>query len=172
MSIEKANKFANFPADEQVKCMLSQIEADTRIEAESADVDAMIAHYIETGEYKPIEQKTDGLDLQRTVAEMQNGEIWVEQMKGVRAYLAQITGPCAVYKAKRHFIDGDESQLSQARKGRIVYDVTELDDGVYEAQSTWRSMRRHRVYFVLRGGSIEILDDLDAALEVQEAMDY
>lgn len=56
----------------------------------------------------------------------------------------------------------DES-LSRAGNGSQWYTLV---DGVYEAESVWRSGQRHRAYFAVRGGKIRVLKSKDAALAV------
>lgn len=110
-----------------------------------------------------ITPEPQGLNLCRNEAITDTGEIRCEQMRGVNAYLAQITGRCPRYGLRRAFVRADESDLSRAGNGRLSWDVSGLEPGVYEAQSTWRSMTAHRTYFTVDcAGQIEIIEKRDA----------
>jgi hypothetical protein len=97
--------------------------------------------------------KAFGLELNRKQELIGVDCITLEQSKGARAWLARITGKSKQYGFEREFINPSNRYLS--RNGNGLINFNDLNPGVYEANSTWRSMRSQRVYFVVQiDGSI------------------
>lgn len=103
-----------------------------------------------------------GLDLRRqeTLTD-EHGSVLVEQMRGAKGWLAQITGTGGKFGLKRRFCKPDQYALSRSGRGDKVWRTRGLGDGVYEASSTWRSMTEHRTHFVVRAGHIAIIERCD-----------
>lgn len=85
-----------------------------------------------------------------------------------KGWLARIelSGAGARYDLDRTFINTGDAQLSRAGNGKITYDLTDLADGIYEADSVYRSYTGFRAYFrVVAGSVVEIFDSKKAAKE-------
>lgn len=82
--------------------------------------------------------------------------IHVEQMRGARGWVARITGTDDRFGLARKFERASYTALGSRGRGDKTY---RLREGIYEASSTWRSMREHRVLFqVFSSGRIEIIE--------------
>ena len=97
------------------------------------------------------------LDLVRTVEQRDTERLTVvtETHNGwTRGWVAriQLSQPGAKYDLDREFIGADDESLSYGGNGRRFY--YDLQDGIYEAESVYQSMRAFRVYFRVLGGDI------------------
>ena len=120
------------------------------------------------------EEANRGLDLRRKMERIEAGRIFVEQTRGVKAYVATLADGAsnARFKVARAFVDADEEDLSRSGRGFKTYNVSGMKDGVYEAQSVWRSMTGHRAYFRVQDGAVtELFDTLKEAMNAARTED-
>lgn len=99
----------------------------------------------------------NGLNLSRGVQDTEVAHLVTEAHGGWSSgYLARVrlAGPRSKFDLDRVFVTPDEQSLSRAGNGSKTYYLCDLDDGVYEAESVYRSYSKHRVYFELREGRV------------------
>lgn len=72
--------------------------------------------------------------------------------------VAQILPTSQAPVVQKSWLRADIQDLSRAGNGSKTY---KLGDGAYIANSVWRSMQEHSVYFIVESGKITVVDDQD-----------
>lgn len=83
-----------------------------------------------------------------------------------KGWVARVTlaAPGSRYELDREWLRPSATSLSRAGNGTKTYD--DLEDGVYEADSVWRSYQSHRTYFHVRDGQLsedDVTEDREQA---------
>ncbi len=104
------------------------------------------------------ETPTHGLNLARTDTADESGFIFTEAhstwSKGWLARIQLAQWENTQFDLERSFITPTSADLSRVGNGHKSYALSGLDDGIYEADSVWRSFKAHRVYFEVRDHAI------------------
>lgn len=118
-----------------------------------------------------MEENKAGLDLVRTCERIAVPEVRVEQSASTKAWVALCQEEVGGRWPLSHtYLKASHTSLSRAKNGTKTYAVTQMVDGVYVANSTWRSMEGHRRYFRVEAGAVvEVFDDQEEALEWMRA---
>lgn len=108
-----------------------------------------------------------GLNLARECKLTDDGLVTTEAHGAwSKGWLAKVelAAPGARFDLEREFVQADLSTVNRKGNGIKKYRLDRLVDGVYEADSVWRSYQSHRTYFLVVAGSVEcIFDDKLAA---------
>lgn len=114
-----------------------------------------------------------GLDLARSCKLTDDNHIVTEAHGGwSKGWMARVelAAPGARFDLEREFCRADLDSTNRKGNGIKKYRLDKLADGVYEADSVWRSYQGHRTYFLVEGGSVECVFDDKAAAKTFLAM--
>ncbi|MGG4034189.1 hypothetical protein ABEV74_10900 [Paenibacillus cisolokensis] len=101
--------------------------------------------------------KLVGLDLCRGIEWTEEAAVVTEVHSGwSKGWLARVTlaAPGARYDLHREFIGESKRDMSRAGNGTKTYKLSQLADGIYEADSVYRSYTSFRTYFRVAGGKV------------------
>ena len=101
-----------------------------------------------------------GLNLARECKLTDDGLVTTEAHGAwSKGWLAKVelAAPGARFDLEREFVQADLSTVNRKGNGLKKYRLDRLVDGVYEADSVWRSYQSHRTYFLVLDGSVEVI---------------
>lgn len=114
--------------------------------------------------------KVMSLDLRRRVDLYETGEqpkvVTETHTSWSKGWVARVrlAKPGAKFDLDRNFLQADRMDLSRAGNGDKVYFLSNLEDGVYEADSVYRSMQSFRSYFrVLNHSVVQVFESKNDA---------
>lgn len=111
--------------------------------------------------------KVAGLDMVRGYALNDSDSVVTEAHVGwSKGWLAKVklSAVGAKYDLDSNFISASYRELSRAGNGNITYKLSKLEDGIYEADSVYRSGESFRLYFRVENHSVvEVFDSKDDA---------
>ncbi|MBN2980087.1 hypothetical protein [Cohnella algarum] len=108
-----------------------------------------------------------GLSLVRGCRKIDEAVIRTEAHSGwSKGWLARVSlsAPGARFDLEREFVRASADNTNRSGNGYKEYNLSQLVDGIYEADSVAKSYQSHRTFFQVAGGSVvEIFEDKAAA---------